>query len=344
MCEGKSKIKQRAQKKRRDKTCLISTFFLFRTNTKNILYLFLIFSFFFAPVYQVSAQVEIDGFGGVINLDSITVTASRSGFNVADFVDLVRKDKSFYQAFTNLRHHTYEFSNHIEILDKNNQVTASYDSKARQNSDGDCRSMEEWDRAVKGKFFKNAKKRKHKYYTAKLYDRLFFTKDTVCESVRVYEGDGDQRQEGHIDKLKQLVFSPGEKISVPIIGKKMEIFEPEMAKYYDYEINSVTYKNDQPAYVFSARVKPAYQNYKEDKTVIKSLQTYFDKTNFQVLARDYRLQYSGVLFDFDVTMRIELKQVDGKYVPAFLSYDGDWKVAVKRREKVRFSMQLTDPD
>ena len=303
------------------------------------MYRLLIFLFVF-NVYRVSAQVEIEGFGGVINLDSITVTASRAGFDVADFVELVRNDKSFYQAFTNLRHHSYDFSNHIEIFDKNNQVTASYNSHARQNSDGNCRSMEEWDRTVKGKFFKNAKKRKHKYYTAKLYDRLFFTKDTVCESVRIYEGDGDKQQESHIDKLKQLVFSPGEKISVPIIGKKMEIFEPEMAKYYDYEINSVTYQESQPAYVFSAKVKPAYQNYKEDKTVIKSLQTYFDKENFQVLARDYRLQYAGVLFDFDVTMRIELKQVDGKYVPSFLSYDGDWKVAVKRRERVRFSMEV----
>ena len=304
------------------------------------MYRILIFLFIFFNAFQVSAQVEVEGFGGMINLDSITVTASRAGFNVADFVELVRNDKSFYQAFTNLRHHSYEFSNHIEILDKNNQITASYDSQARQNSDGDCRSMEEWDREVKGKFFKNKKKKKHKYYTAKLYDRLFFTKDTVCESVRVYEGDGDPRQEGHIDKLKQLVFSPGEKINVPIIGKKMKIFEPDMAKYYDYEINSVTYKENQPAYVFSAKIKPDYQNYKEDKTVIKSLQTYFDKTSFQVLARDYRLQYSGMLFDFDVTMRIELKQVDGKYVPVFLSYDGDWKVAVKRRERVKFSMKV----
>ena len=304
------------------------------------MYRIFLFLFLFGPVFPSSAQVEVEGFGGIINLDSITVTASRAGFDVEDFVDLVLKDKSFYQAFTNLRHHSYDFTNHIEILDKKNQVTASYDSRARQHSDGDCRSMEEWDLEVKGKFFKNAKKRKHKYYTAKLYDRLFFTKDTVCESVRVYEGDGDPRQEGHINKLKQLVFSPGEKISVPIIGKKMEIFEPRMAKYYDYEINSVKYKNNQPAYVFSAKVKPAYQHRKKDKTVIKSLQTYFDKEDFQVLARDYRLQYSGALFDFDVTMRIELKKVNDKYVPAFLSYDGNWKVAVKRRERVKFSMQV----
>ena len=304
------------------------------------MYRCLVFLLLLGNLYQSTAQVEVEGFGGIINLDSITVTASRAGFDVGDFVDLVRNDKSFYQAFTNLRHHSYEFTNHIEILEKNQEVTASYDSQARQTSDGDCRSMEEWDLTIEGKFFKNKKKRKHKYYTAKLYDRLFFTKDTVCESVRIYEGDGDLRQEGHIDKLKQLVFSPGEKINVPLIGKKMEIFEPRMAKFYDYEINSVTYKEDQPAYVFSAVIKPYYQEHKKDKTVIKSLQTYFDKTSFQVLARDYRLQYSGALFDFDVTMRIELKKVNEKYVPSFLSYDGDWKVAVKRRERVRFSMKV----
>lgn len=303
-------------------------------------YRYLILLFLLGTISPSSAQIEVEGFGGIINLDSITVTASRAGFDVADFVELVLNDKSFYKAFTNLRHHSYEFSNHIDILDKKNQVTASYRSQARQTSDGDCRSMEEWDREVKGKFFKNRKKEKHKYYTAKLYDRLFFTKDTVCESVRIYEGDGDPKQEGHINKLKQLVFSPGEKIKVPIIGKKMEIFEPKMAKYYDYEINAVIYKEDQPAYVFSAEVKPIYQHRKKDKTVIKSLQTYFDKTSFQVLARDYRLQYSGALFDFDVTMRIELQKVNEQYVPAFLSYDGNWKVAVKKRERVRFSMKV----
>lgn len=301
-------------------------------------YNLLVFLFFvLCPVLP--AQIEVEGFGGFIDLDSITVTASRTGFDVADFVEMVRNDKSFYQAFTNLRHHSYLFSNHIDIFDKKGKkIIAAYRSKARQNSDGDCRSMEEWDREVRGKFFK--RKDKHHYYTAKLYDRLFFTKDTVCESVRIFEGDGDARQEGHIDKLKQLVFSPGEKISVPIIGKKMEIFDPKMAKYYDYKIRSVRYKDQQPAYVFSAIVKPAYQNYKEDKTVIKRLETYFDKTSFQVLARDYRLQYNGALFDFDVTMQIELKQVDGKYIPSFLSYDGDWKVAMKKREKVQFWMRI----
>ena len=143
------------------------------------MYRCLVFLLLLGNLYQSTAQVEVEGFGGIINLDSITVTASRAGFDVGDFVDLVRNDKSFYQAFTNLRHHSYEFSNHIEVLNKNQEVAASYDSQARQTSDGDCRSMEEWDLTVKGKFFKNKKKKKHKYYTAKLYDRLFFTKDTV---------------------------------------------------------------------------------------------------------------------------------------------------------------------
>ena len=111
-----------------------------------------------------SAQIEVEGFGGIIDLDSITVTATRAGFDVEDFVAMVRNDKSFYQAFTNLRHHTYEFSNHIDIFDKKGKtIIAKYRSMARQTSDGDCRSMEEWDRTVEGKFFKRKEKHIHLY-------------------------------------------------------------------------------------------------------------------------------------------------------------------------------------
>lgn len=284
------------------------------------------------------AQVEVPGFGGIINIDSITVTASKQGFDVEDFVEMVRTDKSFYQAFENLRHHTYIFHNQIDIFDKKGKVIGHYESDARQDSDGDCRTMTEWNRTVTGRFFK--RKQKHRYYTSKLYDRLFFTKDTVCESTRVYEGDGDPQQEGHINKLKQLVFSPGEKVDVPFIGKKMAIFDEKLAKYYDFHIKSIVFQDSLNAYLFSAKIKPEFLTKKQDKTVIKSLDTYFEKENFQVLARNYQLQYNGALFDFDVTMHIDLQKINDQYLPKLVTYDGNWKVAFKRRERIAFQMEI----
>ena len=76
--------------------------------------------------------------------------------------------------------------------------------------------------------------------------------------------------------------------------------------------------------------------------MIKYLETYFDKTNFQVIARNYHLKYSGSLFDFDVKMDIKLKKLGNKYLPELIKYDGNWDVPAKRRETSKFSIRFFD--
>jgi len=174
-----------------------------------------------------------------------------------------------------------------------------------------------------------------------MFDQLFFTHGKVCRSQQTTKAPPPRKGMGkHISELKKLIFSPGEKADVPIIGKKTEIFSKKMAKYYDYSITSSNYKNLVDCYVFSAVVKPEYQNRKEDKTVIKSLHTYFEKSNFQVIARAYQLKYYGALFDFDIRMKIELKKVGDAYVPEYLEYDGFWNVPMKKREISKFNARF----
>ncbi len=133
-----------------------------------------------------------------------------------------------------------------------------------------------------------------------------------------------------------MIFQPGRKVEVPLIGKKTAIFDEDMLKYYDFSITSKIYQNKWDCYVFKAAAKPKYRS---GKTVIKYIETYFDKNNFQVVGRNYHLKYDG-LFDFDVKMKIELSKVKEKYVPTFIQYNGQWKIPTKRREVAKFTIHF----
>lgn len=293
---------------------------------------------------QEESTFDFGDFGGVVLMDSIVVSASRSGFDVQDFIQLVREDESFYQAFRNIRTLSYQSDNNLVMYDKKGKEKAKYESVTKQVSDGNCREMEFLSESISGNFYKRKKKKKLRYYTYKLFDRLFFTHSRICESkvAQQQQSTSPKGMEKHVAELKKLIFSPGEKADVPMIGKKTEIFSEKMAKYYDFSISSKLYEDSIDCYVFSAVVKPEFQTRKVDKTVIKSLHTYFEKESFQVMARDYQLKYFGALFDFDIAMRIELTKTGELYVPSYLEYDGFWDVPTKKPEISKFSSRFYD--
>lgn len=281
-------------------------------------------------------SLDYDDFGGVVLIDSIVVSATRMGFKVEDFIEMVKEDESFYRAFRNIRTRSYSSENGIKMFSKKGKEKANYHNKMRQSSDGLCRTMDILSEEVSGNFYK--RKKKLRYYTAKMFNQLFFTNGKICQSAEATDDPpaSNKGMQKHITELKKLIFSPGEKADVPIIGKKTEIFSEKMSKYYDYSITSSLYKGKTDCYVFAAVVKPEYQTRKEDKTVIKSLYTYFEKSNFQVVAREYQLKYYGALFDFDIQMKIELGKFGNLYVPEYLEYDGFWNVPMKKPEISKF--------
>ncbi len=281
---------------------------------------------FLAPFAQ--AQEDYERISSVIRLDSFTVTATRSGFSVTDFIDLVRKDESFYQAFRNLRFLSYDSENDIQLFDKKAKPIARYQATTRQYAANRCRTMDILSEKVEGNYFK--KNRNLRYYTAQLYDRLFFTHGQECEEETLEIPKGMNK---HIEQLKRLMFQPGEKVEVPIIGSKTAIFDEQLIDLYDFAIESKLYKASNDCYVFIAKVKPEA---KSSKTIIKYLETYFEKSTFQVIARQYHLQYSGAAFDFDVTMDVKLNKIGNQYIPEQLYYNGYWNVATKKPETAKF--------
>ncbi len=283
-------------------------------------------------IWSVASAQKEDSIYYKLTLDEFVVKDTR--LNLKNFIKKIQTDETFYRAFKNLRKHTYQAENSITLYDKKKNVRAGYESLILQHSDGSCRTMDVQKESVTGSFFeKNS--RKPRFYTAELFDRLFLTHGKVCEGTSEDDADSlslqkaDDKTSGHINDLKKLIFKPGERVNVPFIGKKMEIFSEKMQPYYDYSFLSGRYKDSVDCYIFTVRAKPGMG---EKETVVKFMETYFDKVDFQVLGRNYRLKYANWIFQFDVTMNIELGKLGKKYIPYFIHYDGYWDIPLKKPE------------
>lgn len=277
-------------------------------------------------------------FAANIYMDSIVITAIKSGFDVQDFIHIIKTDKSFEKSFHNLRTLNYEFDNRIYFLNNINQIISSYTGTHIQHIDQNCRSMEILNSKTTGKFYK--KKHKYKYITAKLYDKLFYTKDTICQDdINGQYTNNSKKTNSRIQKLKTLIFSPGQAVNVPLIGKKMAIFSDRMIPYYDYTISFENYQDSIPCFVFKVKTKPDADS-RSKKTVIKYLNTYIHKKTMQIVAREYQLYYDHFLYDFDVKIEIQLIKHQNLYAPLIVKYDGNWDVIGKKEENAVFEINF----
>lgn len=274
-----------------------------------------------------------------IKMDEVVVKAVRKGFDVNGFIKRVKNDTTFYKAFRSLRVLTFSAVNDIKVLDDKGVVKASLYSRTKQHVANGCRTMQVLDEKTTGNFYK--RNGDYKYYTAELYAYLFFTKGKICNendivgSGPVKTGSGMVANNSY--KLKQLMFNPGSKVTgVPFMGDKAAIFEPAVAKMYDFKLSSDEY-NGEECYVFKALPKKGY----EDDVVYNELTTWFRKTDYSIVARTYSLSYKTVLYDFDVQMKVLTMQVGKKLLPSRIEYDGNWHVFTKGRERVKFVTLLS---
>ena len=133
------------------------------------------------------------------------------------------------------------------------------------------------------------------------------------------------------------MFNPGGKVSgIPLMGDKSAIFEPAVAKMYDFKLSSDEYRGED-CYVFKAIPKKGY----EKDVVYDEFSTWFRKSDYSIVARDYSLSYSTMVYDFNVRMKVRMTRVSGKMLPANIEYDGNWHVFTKGRERVHFITQLS---
>jgi len=287
----------------------------------------------------VAQNDTINDISAFIYLDSFVVVASKAGFNTTEFIDMVREDESFLEAFHNLRFTSYTSTNDFIYYNNKGKEKAQYMDTIYQRVEDNCRTMSFIETDDSGNYFKRRKDRDYNYFTSVMHDRLFYTHQRTCADPNPeIINNGASRIARYIYELKKLVFKPGEPADVPFIGDKTSIFTDPMRQYYDFKISNEKFNNKLLCYAFEVKVKPEFED--KNKVVIKHLKTYFDKATFQVVGRDYQLQYSAGLYQFDVNISIELTKINSNYYPKIITYDGYWNVPIKKKETSIFTLKF----
>jgi len=267
----------------------------------------------------------------------------RNNFDYKSLLKQIKEDTTFYKAFRNLRILGFSSYNDIKMLDKNGAVKASLFSKTRQNRINGCRTMDVLEEKTTGDFYDD--KHNYNYLTPKLYAGLFFTKGQVCGEDNIVEGhnistSARKGMDKHKEQLKMLFFNPGKKIpGIPFIGDKLDLYDNHARKLYDYRIDIQEYQG-RLCYVFFITPKEDISSFKKDGIVVDGMVTWFDMKNLEVLARNYSLSYKAGVYDFDVSMDVEMTKFEGMLVPKVLRYKGNWDVIFKKRERAIFTETL----
>lgn len=310
-----------------------------RIKGENTLVLFL-FCISLSAFGQKPFPADYDGIAAVVQLDSFVIMDQQKGFDVEAFISIVQQDESFYQAFKNLHFFNYKAQHEMAFFSRKGDKKAEYSANTEQIMLSDsCRSMEFLaPSTIQGDFYK--KNGEYHYTTAQLYDLVFLTNDTICEKANT-QLSASRGLQKYYQALKTFIFQPGERVDVPIVGRKTAIFEPEMMKYYNYEIRRDLYAGQIDSYVFTIQVKDAFVDRKGGKTLVKFLETYFRVEDFQVLGRSYEIAYRG-LASCDVKMEVDLSYYKGIYLPKSVKYQGTWNIPGKKRETGRFEARFME--
>jgi len=270
----------------------------------------------------------------------------RNNLDYKMLLEQIKEDTTFYKAFKNLRILGFSSYNNIQMTDKQGKTIASLASKTRQNRVNGCRTMDVLEEKVTGDFYDRSGD--YNYTTPELYASLFFTKGTICGETNIVSGrkrsiGGKKGIEKHKEQLKMLFFNPGKKISgIPFIGDKLDLYDETAHKYYDYRLDIEEYKGEL-CYVFSIMPKANLGFIKNDRIVVDQMVTWFNMKTMSVLARNYSLSYKAGVYDFDVSMEVEMTNLGNNLiVPKTLRYKGNWDVIFKKRERAIFTATLFD--
>ncbi|TSD62961.1 hypothetical protein FFF34_018585 [Inquilinus sp. KBS0705] len=268
-----------------------------------------------------------------IVIDTAVANIVSHRLRAQDFIDAVLADTSFYKAFQNMKRYAFTAENRIYTYNKKNKVDGKIYRKLIHSNVNGRHKIEYVAKQDTGAVYKT--NGKYQLYTVEMFDYIFmnaYNSDFVKSSG--LPGDAKGKNEGYKAKLKQLIFTPGRKITgIPFISSKTEIFGKDMRQYYEYQFARGTYVDSIPVYRFKVIRKPSTA---DDDVMIKEMTTIFDARNFQILGRYVDMKYSNMLFDFNVQMNIELNNFNGELLPTKITYQGNWDVPFHKEERASF--------
>jgi hypothetical protein len=70
--------------------------------------------------------------------------------------------------------------------------------------------------------------------------------------------------------------------------------------------------------------------------------TWFNDSTYEVIARNYSLSYDAAVYDFKVSMEVEMTKFGDLMIPSLIKYNGNWKAIFKKRERGIFTATLSD--
>lgn len=308
----------------------------------QFLVILIILSFWLWPGVPARAQTDslVDQIYAVLILDSLTITADQSAPDIKSMIAQTVHDTTFYRAFQRLRRVNYRFSSELYFY-KPDWIPHTYMRSLREQHIRDGMRTNE---IIEEHIDRNLIDRKgeYRYYTARMYDRIFFTDHPVGVPVRWDDDVTDRkeassRMEKYVQDLKLLLFAPGTEIDLPLMGHKTAIFSDAQMDKYDFSLSVDTTTFAGPVYQFRITADP---DQSENETVIKELTTVFDQKTRQVLSRSYRLASKTLLYAFDVSMDIQVRLFPEGYVPTRISYKGWWDIPFKKPEWCRFVFEM----
>lgn len=287
-------------------------------------------------------QRDTTSFYQPITLDEVVVRAEGEGFNVKNFIRLIEEDTTFYKAFRSMHLQTFNAINDIDVYNKKgNKIVASEKTETKQIYRSGCRWMNTLFKKTTGNFYKS--NGEYRYYTARLFAELFYTKGKVCGEDNIVKGHLEQeslhgdRIEKSITQLKYLMFFPGRPVpGVPFVGNKVAIFEQDIARKYDFKLVAEE-KNGVPCYLFEATPQSKYKN----DVVINVFRTWLRQSDYAIIARDYALSYKTMVYDFNVQMHVDLSRHNGVLLPTYIRYNGNWHIVTQKRERVKFTAKFS---
>ena len=275
----------------------------------------------------------------VIQLDDVVISEDNNGFTVEDFIHYVKNDTTFYKGFKHLRYYQHKYSSSLNIYNKKNKKIGVLNKQGTHFSDGESAFVVDDSLYVEGKIFK--RKGSHKYYTTEAFDEVFFPYDSINVSLEINK---NKEESQNVRDAKTIGFSIGTDNVEQSKGgakKKLEIFDIDMQKYYDYIISDTVY-NDIACYVFTVRVKENLEKKQSEKVLIRKVLSYFDKENFNVIYREYKFVYDNWFINLNMDVIVHLDYVGGIHVPTKILYDGFWKVLFFKKERADFNLKLFD--
>ena len=274
----------------------------------------------------------------VVTLAEVDISAISDSFDTQGFINIVNSDTTFYLAFKAMNFYPARYKGWLKVFKKGEKEKGVIERKALRHKENEMMWVTIEEEKVSGKV--KRKNGEFNYKTAETWNEVFFPEKkrfVALYSKKEFEKEkGQSAAEKHRLEIKQMVFNPGNEVEgVPLVGNKMGIFEPEMQRYYNFSVYPGKYRDSIDCWIFEAEVKP---DYRKGKTVIKSLVTYFDKENYNVMKRVYIIEYYSIPLDFNIEVEVENQYFKGVLVPEKIKYNGFFNIPFMKKEMIEFEL------